>query len=98
MCRSADQYFVMKKSPLLLAALSFAVVVGLPDALLAKTGSKNKILAKYDANKNGKLDSEEIEAIRKDFATSPEGELKVFDKDSDGKLSDTEIAAISGES
>jgi EF hand len=66
--------------------------------LLAKTPSpKKKILAKYDTNKNGKLDADEIEVLRKDFAASPDGELKPFDSDGDGKLSDTEIVAIAGD-
>jgi hypothetical protein len=57
-------------------------------------GPKAKALAKYDANKNGKLDPDEIVALRKDFDANPKGELARFDTNKDGKLSDEEIAAI----
>ena len=57
-------------------------------------GPKAKFFAKYDKNKNGKIDDDEKEAIRKDFAANPEGDLKHFDKNKDGKLDDEEIAAI----
>jgi Ca2+-binding EF-hand superfamily protein len=50
--------------------------------------------AKYDKNANGVIDADEKEAIRKDYAAKPNGDLKKFDNDSDGKLSDEEIAAI----
>ena len=51
-------------------------------------------LAKYDKNKNGGIDGEEKDALRKDFAANPDGALKRFDKNKDGKLDDEEIAAI----
>lgn len=57
-------------------------------------GPKAKFFAKYDKNKNGKIDADEKAAIRKDFAADPEGDLKRFDKNKDGKLDDDEIAAI----
>ena len=57
-------------------------------------GPKAKFFAKYDKNKNGKIDPDERAAIRKDFAADPEGDLKRFDKNKDGKLDDDEIAAI----
>jgi Ca2+-binding EF-hand superfamily protein len=57
-------------------------------------GPKAKFFAKYDKNKNGKIDADEKEAIRKDFAADPEGDLKRFDKNKNGKLDDDEIAAI----
>ena len=50
--------------------------------------------AKYDKNHNGVIDEDEKDAIRKDYAASPEGDLKRFDKNKDGKLDDEEIAAI----
>ena len=58
------------------------------------SGPKAKFFAKYDKNKNGKIDPDERAAIRKDFAAEPEGDLKRFDKNKDGKLDDDEIAAI----
>ena len=35
--------------------------------------------------------------MRKDFAGSPDLNLKALDKDHDGKLSDTEIEALKGD-
>jgi Ca2+-binding EF-hand superfamily protein len=57
-------------------------------------GKKAKLIAKYDKNGNGVIDGQEKDALRKDFAADQNGELKRFDKDNDGKLSDEEIAAI----
>jgi hypothetical protein len=57
-------------------------------------GPKAKFFAKYDKNQNGVIDEGEKDAIRKDYATNPEGDLKRFDKNRDGKLDDAEIAAI----
>ena len=61
-------------------------------------GPKAKLMAKYDLNHNGVIDPDEAAAIRKDFAANPDGELKHFDKDRDGKLSDDEIAAMAPKS
>ena len=55
---------------------------------------KAQLFAKYDANKNGTLDPEEFEAVRKDFAAVGKGPLKRVDANKDGKLSDDEIAAL----
>ncbi len=52
------------------------------------------LVAKYDKNGNGVIDGEEADALRKDFAADPNGTLKQFDLNGDGKLSDEEIAAI----
>lgn len=96
----------MKRIPLLAAALC-AVALLAPagvfaadkpadksDASLAKLGPKARIFAKYDTNKNGVIDGDEVAAVRKAFAADPKGEFAVYDKDHDGKLSDEEIAAI----
>jgi len=82
----------MKKLTLLVTALALFA----PAALFAAKadGPKAKILAKYDTNKNGKLDPEEFEAVRKDFAANPKGDLAKLDTNKDGKLSDDEIAAL----
>ena len=90
--------------------LMFACVAGLlglftaPDAFAGKGGKKggdaapatvrSDVYAKYDINLDGLLSAEEKAALRKDFEADKTGSLKVWDIDSDGKLSDTEIAAI----
>ncbi len=57
-------------------------------------GPKARLFAKYDTNHNGVIDGTEIDALRKDYASDPNGELKRFDKNKDGELDDEEIAAI----
>jgi len=57
-------------------------------------GPKARIFAKYDTNKNGVIDGDEVAAVRAAFAADPKGEFAAYDKDHDGKLSDAEIAAI----
>ena len=59
-----------------------------------ENGPKARFFAKYDLNHNGVIDADEKEAIRKDYAANQDGELKRFDKNTDGKLDDEEIAAI----
>ena len=90
----------MKRLLLVLAASSLL----LAPASYAAKGDKKKgntanaeLLKKYDTNANGKIDGAELEAVRKDFAGSPDLNLKALDKDSDSKLSDTEIEALNGE-
>ena len=48
-----------------------------------------KVLEKYDKNKNGVLDADEKEAMKKDRQEA----LKKFDKNGDGKLDEQERAA-----
>jgi hypothetical protein len=80
----------MKKSLLLVAtAVAFSVT-----AFAQTLGPKGRIFAKYDTNKNGVIDGDEVAAVRKAFAADPKGEFAVYDKDHDGKLSDEEIASI----
>jgi Ca2+-binding EF-hand superfamily protein len=59
-----------------------------------KNGAAADLFAKYDKNHNDVIDADEKDAIRKDYAANPDGELKKFDKNSDGKLDDEEIAAL----
>jgi hypothetical protein len=83
----------MKKTWIIATMLAFAV--GMP-AFAKKEGKKNKggtdVFAKYDKNANGKLDPDEVEEVKKAFATDPD--LKKFDTNNDGKLDDNEVAAI----
>jgi EF hand domain-containing protein len=87
----------MKKTSSLLSVIALAIALAPLSAFAAKAdGSKAKLIAKYDTNKNGKLDPDEIEALKKDFAADPKGELAKLDTNKDGKLSDDEIASLTG--
>lgn len=55
---------------------------------------RGSLLEKYDKNKNGKLDEDEREAIRKDREAD---RIKHFDKNGDGKLDEQEEAAARAE-
>jgi hypothetical protein len=85
----------MSKRLLLTAGLGLLVLLAPVAAFAQKSeGPKAKLMAKYDLNKNGVIDGDEIAAVRKAFAAEPTGDLKRFDTDKDGKLSDEEIALI----
>jgi Ca2+-binding EF-hand superfamily protein len=47
-----------------------------------------RMMGRFDANKDGSIDTSEAERVRKAFDA-----LKALDIDNDGKLSDTEITA-----
>ena len=83
----------MKKIPVLAAALGLLVVIA-PLGASAAEGPKARIFTKYDTNKKGAIDGDEIVAVRKAFAAEPKGEFATYDKNNDGKLDDAEIAAI----
>jgi hypothetical protein len=83
----------MKKIPLSAWCIALLGLVALPGALAAE-GPKARIFAKYDTNKNGVIDGDEIAAVRQAFAAEPKGEFAGYDKNADGKLDDAEIAAI----
>ena len=80
----------MKKITLLVASLVACSIT----AFAQSPGPKARIFAKYDTNKNGIIDGDEIAVVRKAFAAEPKGEFATYDKDHDGKLSDEEIAQI----
>lgn len=83
----------MKKLPLSAVFVAVLALVVLPGASAAE-GPKARIFAKYDTNKNGIIDGDEIAAVRKAFAAEPKGEFASYDKNADGKLDEAEIAAI----
>jgi hypothetical protein len=93
---------VMKKLYVIAISAALLGVLAAP-AVFAK-GKKDKnaptqtmpsdVYAQYDKNGNGVLDADEKDAIRKDYAKDPNGPLKIYDLNNDGKLSDDEIAAI----
>lgn len=84
------------KSHLLTAATIAAITLLLPGRAAAAAGSgpKARLFAKYDANHNGVIDGAEKDALRRNFAAAPKGELARYDRNHDGKLDDEEIAAI----
>jgi len=85
----------MKKFYLLAIGVCALTLILPANALADKAnGKKAKLIAKYDTNKNGILDGDEIKAVQDDYAKDKNGELKAFDKDGDGKLSNEEVAAI----
>ena len=58
-------------------------------------GPPSAVYAKYDLDHNRKLNVEEGEAIRKDYAKTPNDPLlKPYDTNHDGVMSDAEIMAI----
>lgn len=80
----------MKKSLLIVASVAaFAMT-----AFAQSPGPKARIFVKYDTNKNGVIDGDEIAAVRKAFEADPKGEFAAYDVNHDGKLSDEEIAGI----
>ncbi len=84
-------------SILTIAALSLSLVVPAEAGKKGKKGKKGSadLLATYDKNSNGKIDGDEVEALKKDFAAG-KPEIKALDTNNDGSLSDEEIAAVGG--
>ena len=76
---------------LAIAGLGLLAVPAFP---ASSPGPKAKIFAEFDKNKNGVIDGDEIEAVRKAYAGDPKGQFARYDADHDGKLSDAEIAEI----
>jgi hypothetical protein len=60
----------------------------------AGNGPKAQIFAKFDTNKNGVIDGDEITAVRAAFAAEPKGQFARYDTNQNGKLDDAEIAEI----
>jgi len=48
------------------------------------------ILERYDANKNGKLDTEELQAFRTDYSLQYQALVRIWDKNGNGKLDPNE--------
>jgi len=85
----------MKKGFLSLLTVALLGVLAPAVAHGAKAdGKKARFLAKYDVNADGRLDADEKAAVRADYKAAPDGELKGFDRNSDGELDDAELDAI----
>ena len=89
------------KSTTLLLCTAGLLALALPSSVLAGGGTDKgakkamkDLMAQYDKDGTGSIDGEEVEAIKKAYAADPNGALKQFDTNADGKLDDTEIAAI----
>ena len=80
----------MKKSLLIVASVTVFSLA----ALAQSPGPKARIFLKYDTNKNGVIDGDEVAAVRQAFAADVKGEFAAYDVNHDGKLSDEEIANI----
>jgi len=86
-----------------LIAIAFAALA--VPAFAAKGNKKNKgvggtassVLEKYDTNKDGKIEGEEVTKLREAFAGAEHDNLKSLDTNGDGKLDDNEVAAIKAE-
>ena len=79
--------------------LSFILGVLLLAPLFCIAKEKKKVsnvatLLKYDVNKDGTLQVEEIEALKKDFADNKTEGLKRYDVNGNGKIDEDEMAAI----
>src|SRR3954462_6008392 len=86
----------MTTKTLLALASSTVVLLTAGPAIAANSGSgpKATIFAKFDTNKNGVIDGDEIAAVRAAFAAEPKGQFARYDTNHDGKLDDAEIAEI----
>jgi Ca2+-binding EF-hand superfamily protein len=78
--------------------LFLGILLSMPLCIFAakekKKASNVTTLSKYDLNKDGVLGTDEIEALKKDFANNkPEG-LKRYDRDNNGQIDDAELATI----
>lgn len=74
--------------------LGLCVAAALPVRAASAPGPKARLFAKYDTNKNGVIDGDEVAVVRQAFAADPKGEFARYDTNQDGKLSDEEIAGI----
>lgn len=84
----------MKTTAPLTAALCLLFLTAASAHAAKADGPKAKLFAKYDKNKDGVINGEEKDVLRKDFAAEKEGSLKKFDTNKNGKLDDDEVAAI----
>ncbi len=81
----------MKRIHLILSGVCLLGMVA-PSAALAE--KKPDIFAEYNVSHTGVLQPDEIAAIRRDYAANPDGPLKKYDVNHEGKLTDADIALI----
>jgi hypothetical protein len=85
----------MTSNPLLRAACGAVLLCASSTVFAAAApGPKARLFAKFDTNKNGVIDGDEIAELRKAFAAEPKGDLARYDTNKNGKLDDAEIAEI----
>jgi hypothetical protein len=92
----------MKPHRILILAL--AAAFALPATSFAAKGKGKKgeaanrrsihAVQSYDTNKNGQIDGDEVEALKKAFTADPKGALAFVDKNSSGTLEEDEISAL----
>jgi hypothetical protein len=73
---------------------SSVCLLGLVAPSTALAEKKPDIFAQYNVSHTGVLQPDEIAAIRKDYAANPDGPLKKYDVNHEGKLTDADIALI----
>lgn len=76
------------------ACLAVATQVQVFGAKADGPKARARVYAQFDKNSNGNFESDEREAIRKAYEADKQGELRWFDRDQDGKLSDAELDQI----
>ena len=101
-------HMIMKKAVIVTLSLCLIGLLA-PGLALAKKGGKGgkrqkqkqeepsaggNSLARYDTNKDGQFDDEEIAALKKDFASNKPEDLKKYDKNENGKLDSAEVEAL----
>lgn len=86
----------MVRQTIVLVGIVIGVAVPSPTFGAKADGPKARarIYAQFDKNGNRVLDPDEREAIRKAFEVEKQAELKWFDRDQDGKLSEAELDLI----
>jgi len=80
---------------LTIAALGVAFTAPAEAGKGKKKKGGSEALTKYDTDANGKIDGKEVDAVRAAF-TAKEAAAVALDSNSDGVLSDEEIAAAGG--
>ena len=79
---------------LALPATTFAGKANKPGKGEGKGANPGRVLHGLDKNSNHQIDGDEVDALKKQFASDPKGSLAKLDRNTDGKLDDDEIKAL----